>query len=446
MAKPELEDPTPLLSPLLEALASGRALRLVAWPGRVLVERADASTRAEIAWTAEQHRRALEAVSAPAVLADGITAAAVGGSIVLRRPPDPMRRVDDLVQDGRLSQLAGRFLSAACSLGRNILVAGPWGAGVELVAALLAEGSRPALVGRAGDAAPAAWPLVADAGALVAFGPDRVGAWSSGPEELVPILSRRTSAAAWIDATRLDQALVRFEAGVEQRFAGATTPLQVLAALDLVVVTNDAGGVRVRQIAEICLAEEGYRPRLLFASGVAPVPSALVPVGAPTFLDELTESGHNVLADELRHAVPGPEPSAPAPPPAPVATPEPEPRAPPTRTEASRAMPTIETPAAPILDPALANAPPPGWELDQLGEEVAADATPSSPESAALAASFGLGPPPPPPGVEPIGPDLVTEAVAGETAPPSFEDAMARARTRDREMAREAEENDSPEG
>ena len=74
-------------------------------------------------------------------------------------------------------------------------------------------------------------------------------------------------------------------------------------------------------------------------------------------------------------------------------------------------------------------------DFSKLGDEVAGDATTTSPEAAALAASFGLGPPPPPPGVAPMQPDLGVEgAPEGEPAPPSFEEAMARARVRDDQM------------
>jgi len=430
-------DVAPLLGPLLDVLGSGRLLRLVAWPGRVLVDRADGSARVEVAWSAEQHQQATAALSSTITLENGVTASALAGSIILRRPPDPMRRIDDLVGDGRISQLAGRFLAASCGLGRNVLVAGPWGAGVELIAALLSEGQRPALVGRPGDAVPPAWPVV-QADELLAFGPDRVGAWSLAAHELVPVLGRASAVIAWIDANRLDRALVRFEAAVEQAFQGATAPLQVLAGIDLVVILGDVGGVRVRQIAEICLAEEGYRPRLLFATDVPPVPTALVPVGAPTFLDDLARGGHHVLADELRHAVPMEQPTAPAasaPAPAPEVASEPQQQ----RPEPVRVVPVMDVPVAPTLDPALADAPPPGWELDQIDEEVAGeDVATSSPEAAALAASFGLGPPPPPPGVAPISPEVLAEE-AGEP-PPSFEEAMARARVRDEEMRQDEDE------
>jgi hypothetical protein len=48
----------------------------------------------------------------------------------------------------------------------------------------------------------------------------------------------------------------------------------------------------------------------------------------------------------------------------------------------------------------LKHAPPPGWELDRLGEEDWADdgSSPSNAEDAAMAATFGLAPPPRPVG------------------------------------------------
>jgi hypothetical protein len=440
VAMPSAEQVVPELAPLLEVIGAAGCLRLVAWPGRVWVDRAEGSARVEVGWSAEQHTAALGALVAPVLLDRGVTAAEVAGSIVLRRPPDALRRMENLSHDGRLSPLAARFLSAALRLGRNVLVTSPWAAGVELIAALLAEGQRPAVAGTVGDAVPPSWPMVDSErmDELWALGSDRIGSWSLGPADLVELLGRGTGVAAWIDAGRLDRALLRFEAGVEQAFRGATAPLRVLGGIDLVVVVGDAGGVRVRQIAEICLADEGYRPRLLFTTDVPPVPTALVPVAAPGFLDELAHSGHQLLADELRHAVPPERAQAVVPPPeapevAPVQTvaePQPGPRAPPD--------PLVEMPTP---DPALVDAPPPGWELDQLGDEVAGDTMRSSPEAAALAASFGLGPPPPPPGVAPIGPEVVS-GEAPVVAPPSFEEAMARARERDAELQRSSADED----
>lgn len=63
-------------------------------------------------------------------------------------------------------------------------------------------------------------------------------------------------------------------------------------------------------MVEIGWVEDGYRPRNLFAAGLPPVREALMPVAAPSFVDDLARSGHAMLAEELRHAAPGVAPEA----------------------------------------------------------------------------------------------------------------------------------------
>jgi hypothetical protein len=201
---------------------------------------------------------------------------------------------------------------------------------------------------------------------------------------------------------------MRFELGAGE----AAATLSVLAGLDLVVVVSAEPSLRVTEVAEMALVVDGYRPRLLFASGLPPVPMALVPVAAPGFAPELAQAGFGVLADELRHAVPEPRQSEPA-----VGN-EPQPRveAMPRRARA----PAVEPSAAPPLGPGLDDSPPPGWELDQLGAELPSeldDGRTTSADDAAMAAAYGLGPPPRPSGVRPL-------ASQGRT----FQDALRRAR------------------
>jgi hypothetical protein len=264
-------------------------------------------------------------------------------------------------------------------------------------------------------------------------------------------MRRMGGVIAWIDARRLDRALMRFEAAVD----GGASPLQVLAALDLVMVVTDLGAPRVMEIAEIDLVEDGYRPRLVFASGLPPVPNVLVPVAAPSFVAELVQAGLGVLADELRHAVPSrnetraaPEPRKAAPRAEPREAREPrenrepraepresrEPRVEPRESRESRIEPRqdiLEAAAAaapaPQIDQSLADAPPPGWELDQVPDDQLGpgESGTASPDDATLAAAFGLGPPPRPPGVRP-----------GQESR-TFEDALRRARAREQEQADE---------
>ncbi len=398
------------LAPLVQALAQGRVLRLVARPGQVHVDAATGSTVASLRWEEAEHHAALAALPEPATLADGITAVASAGALLLRRPPDPARRPADLVREGALSQLAADLLEAALTHGRNVLVAGPWCAGVELVAALLAGGQRPAVVAAPADAVPPPWLRADTAADALACGADRVGVWSTHSPLRLQALRAASGVAAWIEARRLDRALLRFEAEAEQA-GGASAPLHVLAAIDLVVVM---AGARVREVAEIELVDNGYRPRLLFASGLPPVPDALVPVAPPTFLAELTQAGFRVLADELAHIGGGRRQERTEAPTVPL-----------PKRAGPVAAPAFDAPPVPI-DPALADAPPPGWELDRLAHEpgeVGEGAV--SAEDAELAASFGLGPPPPPPGVASIG----SEARERST----FEEALRRARERARE-------------
>jgi hypothetical protein len=250
---------------------------------------------------------------------------------------------------------------------------------IPVIAALVAEGSRPALAGAATDALPRGWSLVADAREAALHGADRIAAWSLAPPLLAPLLRERSGVVGWIDARRLDRALMRFELG----FGGAA-PLQVLAALDLIVVVSDRPAPHVTEVAEVVLADDGYRPRLLFASGLPPVPSALVPVEAPSFVTELLHAGFAVLADELRHAGPASRR---------VEVPAPPRDSPPARRGLDEPAARPARPAAPVPT----DAPPPGWEIDRMATTEAGEGGANqTADDANLAARFGLGPPPRP--------------------------------------------------
>jgi hypothetical protein len=94
-----------LLAPLLELLRTGRHLRVVARPGSVVADRADGSSRIDVAWEADTHSRVCDTLESPWRFDDGCTAAVVGPLVVVMRAPDPLRRVEDLVQDGGLRQM-----------------------------------------------------------------------------------------------------------------------------------------------------------------------------------------------------------------------------------------------------------------------------------------------------------------------------------------------------
>ncbi len=413
------------LQPLLEILSSGRGVRLTARPQAVLLDRAEGTTAVAVAWDQARHRAALEALAAagPGELA-GVTARAIGDTLVLWAAPSPVRRCEDLAHDGWLSALAARFLGASAAVGKNLLVLGAWPAARELIASLLAEAVRPAVVGAPDEALPPAWVRASQPREAHLLGADRIGAWSLEATELVALLGRASGVVAWLDARRLERGLMRLEAAMTQVAPSVPAPLQILSSVDLVIGLGD--GPRVSEIAEICLTEEGYRPRLVFASGLPPAPSVLVPVAAPTYVGELAARGFSVLADELHHASPERERPRPAAsraeaPRARAAEPA---RQEPVRPESrdARPEPRVEHGEAsgvpaPSIEP-MSDVPP-GWELDQLADtELADEQGIRSADDAALAATFGLGPPPRPPGVKER----------------SFEDALQRAKERaDRE-------------
>jgi hypothetical protein len=410
------------LQPLLQVLEGGRNVRLVARAGAIAVDRPEGATAVATAWDGARHRAALERLGGEVCrLASGITVSRVGDALVLRAPANPQRRIADLVRDGWLSNLSARTLTAAVALGRNLLVAGPWCAAADFIGALLADGERPCVVGRPEDAVPAAWPLFAESRQALLYGADRIGSWSLPTSALPELLGSRNAVIAWVDARRLDRALIRYEAAAAP--AGSSpAPIHVLAAIDLVVVLEDFGGPRVAEIAEIALVEDGYRPRLLFASGRPPVTSALIPLAAPSFINDLERSGQTVLADELRHA----DASRAAAPSSPVNAVAAAPRHPargerlvvPARPDVAAAEPppSVVSPprASELVDAAV-----PGWELDQAGDDATTNEVGAvSADDAALAATYGLGPPPRPASLR----------SAADTR--GFEEALKRARER----------------
>ena len=268
-----------ILLPLSRALDECRALRLTARPGHVWIEGPDGRKRLQIEWSLEQHQQAVNVLQLPTCLEQGVTASTIADAIVLRSGLALTSKMEDIISSGRLSTLAGQFLSASMGLGRNIIVAGPWAASVELIGALLSGDDFSAVIGKIGDAVPEQWPLLTHRHQIMELGPNRLGIWSLPPGELAPVLAETSGVAAWLDARRLDIALLRLEAGIERSQQGTTPPVQVLAGVNLVVVVSDIDGPRVREVAEVRLAEDGYRPQLLFSTGVPPIEAALVPVG-----------------------------------------------------------------------------------------------------------------------------------------------------------------------
>jgi hypothetical protein len=453
------------LGALVGVMREAKAWRLTARPGRVVVDHAEGARALELAWSAEQHGKAEEALWKVVAdrrspmgeprwpIAEGIACSLAGDAIVLLRGPDTNRKVEDLARDGVLSSLAARLLDAAAATGRNIIVAGPWLPSVELISAVIGGAQRPAVLGGESLPLPQSWVRVAAVGEAVTYGAERLACWGHDVDALAQLMATSSGVVGWLDARRLDRVLVRYEAAIDLRSPRAQAPLQVVAGVDLVVVLQ-AGAARVREIAEITMAADGYRPQLLFSTGFPPSPLALVPLAAPSFIDELAASGFSVLADELRAVVPrvSPEPEdhvrtvsrARA-----IATQLDEveeiaPEAPrrqsgagrdplgirealrsPQRGPESRPDPAVpEIPRAVVE--ALRHAPPPGWELDRAGGEEWVDdnAAGGNAEDAVMAATFGLAPPPRPAGYK------------GEAV--SFAELLKKARDRDPQV-----ENDS---
>ncbi|MEM6533377.1 MAG: hypothetical protein AAF654_12180 [Myxococcota bacterium] len=382
------------IRPLLEVLGHGE--RLTVRPGRALLDRPGGPEAVEVEWNAEAHAHATAALAAPQELDGGVLAMQLHGTIVLLRAPDPNRRLDDLRAEGQISPLAARLLDAALDLKRNILVAGEWSYASRFIAALVSGATRPACYAHPAVPAPASWARFESPSELLTLNPDRAAIWRVPPPEVPEYSSAAGSLVAWIGASRLDQALMRYEAAFERRDPRLNSQMQMLVSVDLVVTLN---GGRVHNIAEIAMVEDGYRPRLLFTSGEPPMQNSLVPVDVPSFIHELRVAGLGPLAEELAH-VAGEfappvvaETSRPAPT-APVEDAASDPRVAPVSVPAP--IRTVDVQAI----EALRDAPPPGWELDQLSDEElpSFDSEEQSADDATLAATYGLAPPPKPKG------------------------------------------------
>ncbi|MBC7793732.1 MAG: hypothetical protein H7Z43_08485, partial [Clostridia bacterium] len=299
-----------------------------------------------------------------------------------------------------------------------------WLAAVDVVWALTAGGGRPAAIDASALPLPPGWLRARDVWEIAAYGADRIGVWSRDVYELGHLMSATSGLVGWVEARRLERALMRYEAAVDSASPHAQSPLQVLAGIDLVVVVRSGGpGIapRVHEIAEITMSQDGYRPQLLFSTGLSPSPTAMVPLAAPSFLDELAVGGYSVLADELRAAAPRRQSHTIAREPDTVSEPYEEVAAepvfqPPRFTRDGqhrhdplgirgglRVQPNSSVHGEPVpkaVVEKLRHAPPPGWELDQAGGEAwtEAAAMASNAEDAAMAAQFGLAPPPRPVG------------------------------------------------
>ncbi|MEZ4270521.1 MAG: hypothetical protein R3C68_03515 [Myxococcota bacterium] len=423
------------LAPLIEQLVQSDSLRLVAHRHGVCLDAADGMHSLDMDWESQQHERLLARLKHGAVIRPQWCVQALGEVIVVRRAPQASQDMDALVERGWLSLLSARMLGQAMDLARNILLVGPQVLCVELAAALLSSGKRPAVVAPPHEPLADSWTRLSDAEEVSIYGPDRIGAWSLDGRALGHLMGRCCSVVGWFESRDLQQALVRFERCAADPLGSSSGAMQVLAAVDLVVVADNHRTPRVSQIAEICLTPEGYRPQILFTCGIDPMPQVLVPVAAPSFVNELREAGDSLLANELAMAAPS------------YSSPQTRREAthavgstteislgyeggPPDNdnTELDKCQPRQEATTGPmdvptqpttvVKSPVTAGvATEPGWELDQLDEAELEKTYESHPDDAVMAATYGLGPPPKPFGSAPVG------AAADRT----FADALARA-------------------
>jgi hypothetical protein len=419
-----------LLMPVIEAMGD-KGIRIVMQPGWCTLDTIDACQPLQIEWGKETHQEVLNLLSgSPITLDTGDLVRPIQAKIIITKAHSLHRKIQDLVQDGALSRLAADFLNESLNIGRNILVVGPWGSARYFAGHLVNSGMRPAILSDTSEAIPTRWPLFQRIEDLNLYGADRIGVWSTNPGSLRQAFGSCSSVVGWLDAQNTQRALIRFEALAPHDIPG---PLKVLSALDLIVTLSATPQFRISQISEIRLAEDGYRPALLFNRGSAPSPTALVPIALPSFAAELQQTGNLVMLEDLTHAVGALPQTPPSSSSKKVHVPQPSSsKQPLQQSVVVRPSPVIESPTVPLssIDD---DAAPPGWELDQLAEEIDPSDEQSIPDndSATLAATFGLGPPPRPVSMQNQSSDLLG------TNNDAFAEALARAHQRDRAMQEE---------
>lgn len=343
-------------------------------------------------------------------------------AIVLQRVERFPRSCEDWILEKVVSDLAMRTLSAALRLGRNILWTGPKAICRALMLTLAAQGQRPVILApRAQTTLPEGFTALGSIAEAQAYGADAIVIDNVIPmAALHDYLTQLSQTQAWIEAGRLERALMRFEWHT-QRSTTLVQPeqaaLAVLAGIDLVVVVQPQDGIRITQICELVLAESGYQPLPLFRTGHRVAPQALIPVAIPSFTEQLAFCGLEILAEDLRHSVGLSQPAPAQTDSAPIASGPASPDAGPVggnilRRGASASAAPRAFVAQHLHSDRVSQ---PGWELDRLlgDESPLADEeptlaqqppeTPKAPaevaaasQAAALAAQFGLGPPPAP--------------------------------------------------
>lgn len=421
------------LEPLFSAMSSHQLTRVVARPGAVTGDGPRGMGTLELEWEEELHQEVINLLEEPLVLDNGASLEEVAGQVVIRMVPEEEEALSGLLKDGLISEMAGSVLSAALVLGRNVVVTGPSQGTIPLCVGLLADGERPAVMGLSGMVAPQSWPHLSDLGEVQVLGPDRLGIWCCPAETLVEILFSSSSVVGCLDGGRTGRALGRLENAMSS--VGMTSPRSGLSAgVDLICTVQWHGGFRCTEIAEVVEGGEKNETTLLFTTDFEGAEPTLMPVGCPSFVEQLRPLGLGRLADDLLFAVSqaapvrdaGAEPLEPlyegavevsAPALAPVGAVEPR-----VEVDVSRTMPRQPTYSPDSLDDEFAS---PGWELEHLGESLEADdgAPEGSSEDSIMAATYGLAPPPRPRGVR------VPEN-------PGFSEALQEAKVRDEAFRR----------
>ena len=424
-----------LLEPLFSAMETYRLSRIVARPGAVTGDGLGGMGTLDMEWDEGTHQELLSVVDEPVFLDKGAGIEQVGGQIVIRVAPAPDANLPELMESGMLSEMAASVVSVALGLGRNVVLTGPAHGTVPLCVARLAEGERPAVMGLSGMVPPEVWPHLSDLGEVQVLGPDRLGVWCCPAESLVEIMSAASGVVGCVDGGRRERALARMENALSA--VGMTSPSRGLAgAVALVVSVAWRDGFRCTEISECVPTAEGTRSRVLFETGHAEAGGALVPVGRPSFLGELSALGMDGLAEAIIQATPEEtsgtterrklsfSPSVPAEPSTLPLTPAVEAavpaESPRVDVDLSRTMPRPPNYSPDSVSDASDT---PGWELDRadqsgvVARESRGERTTTA-DDAVMAAAYGLEPPPRPTGVKAVD-------------NPNFQQALEEARLRD---------------
>ena len=397
-----------LLQPLVEILDQSGASRLVAQANRVCIETADSMHEIEVDWKAKTHKDAMGQLGEDSVELEHVLVTPHGPYFVMQTIPHAEDGLSELIEDNWLNEISADVLNTAAHLQRNILVVGPWSTALPLIGALNSEALLPGILATAPSPAEPKWLKLENLRQGLELGCDRIAYIGHDMDELIHFLGSYSGAIAWCEARRIDDALMRLETTIEQIYDHASAPLHLLAGIDLVVVCDRYPEPRIKEIYELDVVEDGYRPRHLFA---APLGQSLVPISPPSFIEDIAACGNTVLVEQLNEYFSQ----------SPTATAMVEPTINPDEDIVEEFVdeeipePQLsESSAEDLAALSPEDSAPPGWELDRLDEsEVPAETnTPYNSDEANMAATFGLAPPRPPGGGAPLSTANFQEALA----------------------------------